>query len=185
MAKVGYLRVSSVGQSLESQRDRLEEAGADTLFEEKKSGADTKRPKLAECLRYVRKGDVLMVTKLDRLARSVSHLCSIREELEEKGVELQVLDLGLDTSTATGKLMFTLLGAIAEFELTLRSERQQDGIKAAQKRGVKFGRRAKLTDDQVQEIREKRASGILIKDLMKEYGLSKSSVYEYLKVEPG
>ena len=104
MALIGYARVSSVGQSLDVQRDKL--SHCEKVFEEKKSGASGKRPRLEACLEYVRAGDSLVITRLDRLARSTLHLCQIADELQRKGVYLQVIDQNIDTSNATGRLLF-------------------------------------------------------------------------------
>jgi len=109
MAKVGYARVSSVGQSLGVQREKL--SACEKLFEEKRSGTTDARPMLKQCLNYVREGDVLIVSRIDRLARSTLHLCQIAENLREKGVDLVVLDQNIDTSDATGRLLFNMLGA--------------------------------------------------------------------------
>src|SRR5580698_8534621 len=121
MARVGYARVSSRDQSLDVQREKLSDC--DRLYEEKHSASSSARPELARALEYVREGDSLVVTKIDRLARSVSHLCNIAAELERKGVALCVLDQAIDTSVATGRLLFHMLGAIAEFELAIRADR--------------------------------------------------------------
>src|ERR687893_711860 len=139
MARVGYARVSSSGQSLEVQLDKLKHC--DKIYQEKKSGASGKRPRLKACLEYIREGDMLVVTRLDRLARSTLHLCQIAAELQRKGVHLQVLDQQLNTGDATGRLLFHMLGAIAQFETELRADRQREGIAHAQARGTVFGRR--------------------------------------------
>src|SRR5262245_5895686 len=110
MALVGYARVSSGGQSLAVQLDKLQHC--DKLYQEKKSGVAGKRPRLEACLEYVREGDTLVVTRLDRLARSTLHLCQIAVELQRKQVNLQVLDQNIDTGDATGRLLFHMLGAI-------------------------------------------------------------------------
>src|SRR6266850_2258327 len=178
MARVGYARVSSVGQSLGVQREKLQHC--DKLFQETYGGTAGPRPQLRACLDYVRKGDTLVVTRLDRLARSTFHLCQIAETLARKQVHLHVLDQHIDTSDATGRLLFHMLGAIAQFETELRAERQMDGIRKARARGVHFGRKKKLTPQQVTELRQRRADGALIKTLMHDYGLSKVSVYRYL-----
>jgi len=178
MALVGYARVSSVGQSLEVQLDKLK--GCHKIFQEKKSGASGKRPRLEACLEYVREGDMLVVTRLDRLARSTLHLCQIADELERKQVNLQVIDQNINTNDATGRLLFNMLGAIAQFETEIRAERQMDGIQKAKERGVKFGKSKKLNQEQVIELQRRRKEGVLIKTLMKDYDLSKSSVYRYL-----
>lgn len=178
MALVGYARVSSVGQSLEIQLDKL--SHCERIFQEKKSAAGGQRPRLAACLEFVREGDVLVVTRLDRLARSTLHLCQIAEELTRKGVNLQVLDQSINTGDATGRLLFNMLGAIAQFETELRAERQSDGIRKAKEQGVKFGAQPKLTQAQIEQLRQRRQSGELIKSLMADYRLSKASVYRYL-----
>lgn len=179
MAQVGYARVSSVGQSLAVQLDKLQHC--DKIFQETISGAAGKRPRLEACLEYVREGDTLVVTRLDRLARSTLHLCQIAAELARKQVRLQVLDQHLDTSDATGRLLFHMLGAIAQFETELRAERQMDGIQKARSRGVHLGRKKRLTTQQSAELRSQRAQGVLIRTLMREYHLSKASVYRYLR----
>lgn len=181
MAVVGYARVSSVGQSLDVQLDKLKHC--DKIFKEKRSGVSNKRPRLKACLEYVREGDTLVVTRLDRFARSTLHLCQLAEQLQKKRVNLQVLDQSIDTGDATGRLLFNMLGAIAQFETEIRAERQMDGIQNAKARGVKFGRKKQLTQSQCSELRQKRADGVLIKTLMEEYNLSKASVYRYLGQE--
>ena len=178
MALVGYARVSSVGQSLDIQLEKLEHC--DKIFQEKKSGASGTRPRLHDCLEYVREGDSLVVTRLDRLARSTLHLCQIADELARKGVHLQVLDQNIDTSDATGRLLFNMLGAISQFETEIRAERQIDGIQQAKERGVHFGPKKKLTPEQVLELQRRREQGALIKTLMHDYSISKVSVYRYL-----
>ena len=185
MAKIGYARVSSTGQSLEIQLSKLTAYGCTEpdgqIFQEKKSGTNTNnRPQLQECLRHVRKGDTLVITKLDRLARSTLDLTQIAEDLKTRGVELVVIDQNIDTSTPTGKLLFNMLASIAEFENDIRRERQSDGIAKAKDHGVKFGAKAKLSDQQLSEMKLKRGNGILVKDIMSEYGLSKASVYRLL-----
>ena len=178
MALVGYARVSSVGQRLDVQLDKLKHC--DKIFQEQTSGASGQRPWLRTCLEYVREGDTLVVTRLDRLARSTLHLCQIAEALARKQVGLHVLDQQIDTSDATGRLLFHMLGAIAQFETEIRAERQMDGIQKAKERGVHFGRKKTLTPAQVTELRHRRVHGDLIKTLMQDYGLSKASIYRYL-----
>jgi DNA invertase Pin-like site-specific DNA recombinase len=117
---------------------------------------------------------------LDRLARSTYHLTRIAHDLKETGVGLKVLDQAIDTTTVTGKLLFDMLSAIAEFETSIRKERQLEGINLAKSRGVQFGRKAKLNVDQIAEMKRQRKDGVLIKDLMAEYELSKASVYRLL-----
>lgn len=178
MAIVGYARVSSLGQSLEVQVDKFTEVGVDEIFKEKLSGVDVNRPRLIECLKYLRKGDTLLVTRIDRLARSTNHLHKIVSDLTERGVAFKVLDQpNIETVTSTGKLMFAVLAAIAEFENDIRSERQMDGIRKAKQNGVKFGRKVVMTDDVRGQIIDMRARGMLIKNIMQVTDLSKASVY--------
>lgn len=180
MAVIGYARVSSVGQSLQVQIDCLNAHGCEKIYREKKSGTTTNRPELKNCMGYVREGDVLVITKLDRLARSTLDLHKLVDKLTTKGVGFKVLDQSIDTTTKEGRLMFSMLAAVAEFETALRKERQLDGIARAKREGVQFGRKPTLTPAQVAEMRSKRADGVLIKGLMSEYGLSKASVYRLL-----
>jgi DNA invertase Pin-like site-specific DNA recombinase len=185
MAIVGYARVSDSDQSLAIQLDQLTQSGCTKIFQEKKSGTKdnhSKRDQLQACLDYVREGDVLVVTRLDRLGRSTLHLCQISALLESKGVALRVLEQNIDTTTATGKLMFNMLATIAEFETSIRADRQREGIAKAKSNGVQFGREMALSQEQVTELKIKREQGIKIKDLMKEYKLSKATIYRYLKV---
>ena len=180
MATIGYARVSSVGQNLEVQLAKL--THCDKIFQEKASATSSQQPRLKGCLEYVREGDTLVVTRLDRLARSTLHLCQIAAALECKRVNLLVVDQTIDTSDATGRLLFHMLGAIAQFETEIRAERQMEGILKAKQRGVKFGRRKTLTSTQIAELHQRREQGVLIKTLMTDFRLSKSSVYRYLSV---
>ena len=131
-------------------------------------------------MEYVREGDTLVVSRLDRLARSTLHLCQIADLLKRKNVALQVIDQSIDTSDATGRLLFNMLGAIAEFETEIRSERQLDGIQKAKELGVHFGRTKLLSPVQITELHLKREQGTLIKVLMKEFARSSASIYRYL-----
>jgi DNA invertase Pin-like site-specific DNA recombinase len=181
MTLIGYARVSSVGQSLEIQQDKLKHCAK--LFEEKGSGTSDKRPRLKACLEYVREGDIVVVTHLDRLARSTLHLCQIAEELKRKGVDLQVLDQQISTTDATGRLLFNMLGAIAQFETEIRAERQMDSIEKAKARGVAFGRHKTLTPPQIIKLQAKRQEGTTISSLIKEFNISKATIYRYLAQE--
>lgn len=181
MAIIGYARVSSTGQKLDVQLEKLQAAKVDKLYQEKITGTNSSRPEFKACLDYVREGDTLMVTKLDRLARSTLDLCSIAKRLETKGVMLKVIDQNLDTTTSTGRLMFNMLATIAQFETEIRAERQMDGIKKAKANGVRFGKSKRLTNQQAIELKAKRDRGLLIKDLMREYQIGRRTVYDYLE----
>lgn len=179
--KIGYARVSSRGQSLELQLGKLRAAGCEKIFEEKRSGGKgTSRPELQNALEYVREGDSLYVTKLDRLARSMGDLHAIAATLSRKGVDFIVIDQAIDTTTATGRLTFHLLGAIAEFERDLITERRDEGIEEALKNGVKFGRRPSLSDEDKTRLREDHQSGIGWRELSERYGVSKATVFRVI-----
>ena len=138
---IGYARVSTTDQSLDTQVKQLQDAGIDKLYQEKISGVKRDRPKLNDLLDFVREGDTVVVTKLDRIARSTKHLLEIVEILQDRGVTFKVLNIALDTSTPTGKLMLTMLGAIATFEREMMLERQAEGIARAKSEGRYKGRK--------------------------------------------
>ena len=180
MAIVGYARVSTIGQKLDIQRNKLKEYGCEEIFEDQHTGTTADRPALKSCRQYLRKGDSLVITKLDRLARSTFHLTQIAEELKTKQVDLVVLDQNIDTSTSTGKLLFNMLAAIAEFETEIRKERQMEGIAKAKEKGTQFGRKAKLNQEQIELLKQDRSNGFSIKKLMEKYTASRATVYRYL-----
>ena len=140
--RIGYARTSTTDQKagLEAQLRDLKAAGCTKIFREELSSVAARRPQLDAALEWVREGDILIVTKLDRLARSVSDMVAITEALKKKGVALRILAMNLDTSTPTGKLMVNLLGSIAEFERELMLERQREGIAKAKAEGKYAGR---------------------------------------------
>lgn len=179
---VGYARVSSVGQSLEIQQDKLRAAGCTRLFMEKRSGRQVdNRPEFQACLAYLREGDQLVVTRLDRMARSVLDLAKVAEKLKVKNVALRVLDQSLDTRTSEGRLMFSLLGAFAEFENDIRKERQSDGIAKARQKGVKFGRKKLFSEEQRERIRVLRETeNYTVPALAQRFGCGVASIYRAL-----
>jgi len=182
--KIGYARVSSQGQSLDTQIEKLEAFGCEKVFQEKRSGASrSKREAVNAALEYCREGDVLVITKLDRLARSMFDLQDITKTLEHKGVDFIVLDQKIDTTTPTGRLTFHLLGAVAEFERDLIAERQNEGIEKAKNKGVRFGRQNKLNPKQVEELRAAYRAGETRQELMKHFDISKSTFYRLCQVE--
>ena len=158
----------------------MQHAGCERIYQEKQSGTTDKRPELQRCLDFVRERDVLLVTKLDRLARSMAHFWAIDTLLKKKEVLLKVLDQEIDTTTSHGKMLFGMLAVFAQFENDLRKERQMDGIRKAQASGVQFGRVHTLTPAQVAHLHQQRAQGALIRELMAQYHLGKSSIYRYL-----
>jgi DNA invertase Pin-like site-specific DNA recombinase len=182
MSIVGYGRVSSTGQSLDVQIEKLTNYGCDKLFTEKKSGTTVEqRTEFKNCLNYLREGDTLVVTRLDRLCRSINDLTRISEELKTNGITLVVIEQSIDTSTSTGRLLFNMLGCIGEFENEIRKERQMDGIRKSLENGVKFGRKSKLTEEQIKQLKVDKENGIDIKTLQSMYGISRDSVYRLLR----
>ena len=154
---VGYARTSTIEQvaGFEAQDRELKAAGAEKLFAEQVSSVED-RPQLEAALDFVREGDVFVVTKLDRLARSVANMLEIVARLDRKGVALRILNLGLDTSTPTGKLMLTVMGGVAEFERTMMLERQLEGITKAKQEGRYKGRKptARVKVDEARTLKQ-------------------------------
>ena len=179
--RVGYARVSSLGQKLDVQLDKLSDC--DRIFHEKVSAGSTNlRLELQKALDFVRDDDVFVVTKLDRLARSVIDLSIIVQRLEEKKVDLVVLDQGIDTTTIYGRLQFNILASIGEFERGLIRERSREGREKAIERGVQFGAKAKLCkEDIAQLVEDFEAPGCSKVDIAEHYGISRSSVYRLHK----
>lgn len=175
---IGYAHASSTGQNHATQIERLKAHGCEKIYEEKQSGLDKDRPQLARALDKVREGDVLVVTKLDRLARSASHLHQIVDALASEGAGLRVLDdSGIDTSSRSGKLLFGILASFAEFETAIRKERQMEGIARAKAEG-RTGGRPKTVDEL--EIRRLRAEGLAVPQIVKQTGTSRAAVYRAL-----
>lgn len=179
---VGYARTSTLDQiaGLDAQLRDLTQAGCSKVFQEQVSSVDTKRPELERVLEYVREGDTLVVTKLDRLARSMANLMDIMGKLNKKGVSLKVLALNLDTSTPTGKLMLNMLGSIAEFERDLMLERQREGIAKAKAEG-KYQGRAPTARRKADDIKRLKAEGKTADAIAAELGIGRSSVFRVLR----
>lgn len=176
---VGYARVSSVGQSLELQLEALNAIGCDKVFSEKRSGTSTDgREALADALDFVREGDTLVVTRLDRLARSMADLYSILERLTKKGVAFKCIQQsGVDTDSSTGRLMLGILGAVAAFETDLRKERQREGIEKAKANGVYKGRKPTVDLAAVRELKDQ---GIRPTEIARRLKIGRASVYRAL-----
>lgn len=179
---VGYARTSTLDQKagLEAQQRDLSNIGCEEIFTEQVSSVDVaKREKLEEAMKFVRKGDVLVVTKLDRLARSVAHLIKITERLEAKGVALRILDGAIDTSTANGRLMLNMLTSIAQFEREIMLERQREGIAKAKADGKYKGRKptAMAKADEVMKLARE---GMPPLKIAKALSIGKSSVYRII-----
>jgi DNA invertase Pin-like site-specific DNA recombinase len=180
--QIGYARSSTVDQEagFQAQIKSLKAAGCDKVFAEKVSSV-AERTQLEAALEYARESDILVVTTLDRLARSVSHLVAIGGRLETKGVALKVLDQAIDTSTCTGRLMFNMLGAIAQFERELMLERQREGIAKAKAEG-KYRGRAPTARAKASEVRRQHGEGIGPTEIAKRLGISRASVYRVLNL---
>ncbi|PBB23342.1 MULTISPECIES: recombinase family protein [unclassified Mesorhizobium] len=179
---IGYARTSTVEQEagLEAQVRDLEAAGCDKLFQEQRSSVDAKRVKLDAAIEFAREGDVLVVTKLDRLARSVGNLVDIQRQLEAKGVTLRILAINLDTATPTGKLMVNMLGSVAQFERELMLERQREGIAKAKGEG-KYKGRAPTAQRQAKEIIRLKMEGVKVPEIVTTLGVSRASIFRILK----
>jgi len=174
---VGYARVSTDGQTLDAQQAALREAGAEQIFSEKISGAVTERKALARAIAALGPGDILLVTRLDRLARSTRDLLNVLDAIATAGAGFKSLaDAWADTTTAHGRLMLTVLGGLAEFERELIRARTDEGRKRAQARGVRFGRKLKLTPHQRQEALARRAAGEALVDIARSYAVSHSTI---------
>jgi DNA invertase Pin-like site-specific DNA recombinase len=180
---VGYARVSSAGQSLDVQLDKLNAAGCTRIYSEKRSGKQADgRPELQACLQFLREGDTLVISRLDRMARSVLDLAKIADLLKKKGVALRVVDQAIDTGTPEGKLMFSLLSGFAEFENDIRAERQADGIAKAKEKGVAFGRKRALTEEQCVRIRTLRQEEkFSVPQLAERFNVGVATVYRALQ----
>ena len=177
MAAIGYARVSSDGQSLEGQQEALKAAGCTKVYAEKISGAVTDRKALAHAIAALSKGDTLVVTRLDRLARSTKDLLNTLDTVAKAGATFKSLgDPWADTTTAHGKLMLTVLGGLAEFERSLIRERCADGIKRAKARGDHLGRPAKLTRHQKQEALARRNTGEPVAEIARTFGVHHSTI---------
>jgi DNA invertase Pin-like site-specific DNA recombinase len=177
---VGYARTSTVEQTagLQDQVDALTRTACEKLFTEQTSSIG-QRQELLRAIEFVREGDVLIVTKLDRLARSVGHLCELVRTLEQKKVALRILDMGLDTATTTGRLMLNLLGSIAQFEREVMLERQRVGIAKAKAEGKYKGRKptARRKTPEIQRLKE---AGLSPSVIARQLGISRASVYRVL-----
>jgi DNA invertase Pin-like site-specific DNA recombinase len=177
---IGYARTSTVEQAagLVAQRRDLLASGCEEVFEEQVSSVQ-RRDELEKVLRFIRKGDTLVVTKLDRLARSVPDLVKITQRLEEKGASLRILDMNLDTSTPTGRLMLNLVGSIAQFEREIMLERQREGVSKAKSEG-KYKGRAATARAKADEVLALRKQGKGATEIAALTGIGRASVYRII-----
>ncbi|MFU8864645.1 MAG: recombinase family protein [Rhodobacterales bacterium] len=182
MQLVGYARTSTLDQTagIEAQERDLLALGCTKLFREQVSSVDVpERKQLAEALAYLREGDVLVVTKLDRLARSVRHLLDVLKTITDKGASLRIIGLGIDTATPTGRLMLNLLGSVAEFERDIMLERQREGIAKAKAAGKYKGRKP-TAQAKAAEVMELHKAGVGASEIARQVGIGRASVYRIL-----
>jgi len=177
MTTIGYARVSTDGQTLDAQQAALRNAGCERVFSKNESGAKTYRQQLAKAIAALADGDTLVVTKLDRLARSTRDLLNVLDAIAKAGATFKSLgDPWADTTTPHGRLMLTVLGGLAEFERHLILARTTEGRKRAQERGVRFGRKSKLTTHQRQEAIARREAGEALAEIGRSYNVSHSTI---------
>ncbi len=177
--KVGYARVSSVDQNLDVQLETLKSTGCEKIYQEKVSVTSTQgRDKLKECIEFVREGDELVITRIDRLARSVLDLQLIVKELSDKGVNLSATEQPISTKDATSKCFLDMLGVFAELETNLRKERQNEGILRAKEKGVYKGRKSSIDVDMIKELK---SSGLGASAIANQMNIHRDSVYRVLK----
>lgn len=179
--RIGYARVSTIDQNLDRQIDALKDAGCEKIFAEKASGRSKNRPELQRMIEYMRQGDQVIVVKLDRIGRNTKNLIELSEQFESAGVDFISLGDSIDTSTATGRLFFSVLAAIAQFEADLNRERTMEGLEAARRRG-NTGGRPRIDPEMVDRaLRMYRAKTFCIREITQATGLSKASIYRYVK----
>jgi DNA invertase Pin-like site-specific DNA recombinase len=177
--KRGYARVSRKDQNLSLQLDALNAAGCERMYADKLSGARDDRPELQRCIEDLKAGDVLVVWRLDRLGRSLQHLLTTVEDLAARGIGFESLHDKIDTTNATGKLVFHILAALAEFERALTIERIEAGLTSAKARGTKLGRKAAITEERATAIRSLIASGMSVSQVARSVGVSRATLYRY------
>jgi DNA invertase Pin-like site-specific DNA recombinase len=181
--KYDYARVSTEHQNPAMQLAALKKAGCKTVFKDEVTGAHVKRPTLNRCLKTLKTGDTLIVWKLDRLGRSLRDLITMLDGFKQKRVKFRSLTEAIDTETLTGRAMWQMIGMLAELEHSLIAERTRAGVKAAQKRGVKFGRKAKLTPDRLYHARKLIEQGTRPTDAAKIIGIGRTTLYSALQRE--
>ena len=179
-SKIGYCRVSTTAQNMTAQLEVLNKAGCQEIFKEKVSGSSADRPELRKLLDYIRKGDTVTVTKLDRLARSTKDLLNIAEEIKKKGADFEVLNINLDTKSPTGQLMLTMLAAIAEFEKGIMLERQREGIDIAKEDGKYKGRKP-IEETKLQQVQTLVENGISVSKAVSEVGIGRRTYYKAIE----
>ena len=180
---IGYALVSTDEQSLDLQLDALKSAGCRRIFTDKVSTTRAEHPGLANAVSHLRHGDVLVIRKLDRLGRSLRDLIHMLDDFKQEGIKFRSLTEAIDTETPTGRAMWQMIGVLAELERSLIVERTRAGVKAAQKRGVKFGRKSKLSPDRLAHARRMINHGTTATDAAKIIGVGRATLYRALQRE--
>jgi len=179
--KIGYARVSTSSQDTALQIDALKVAGCETIYEEKESGSKKDREELKQCLKSLRKDDILIVWKLDRLGRSLQNLLEIINDLDKREIGFKSLTESIDTTTSTGKLIFNIFGSLAEFERSLIRDRVNAGLEVARKKGRIGGRPTALDQKQKEMAITMFIGGALKSDIAKHFGVTRQTIYTILK----
>ena len=177
---IGYARVSTDEQNLSLQRDELEKAGCEQIYTDTVSGTKARRPGLEQAFSHLRRGDTLVVWRLDRLGRSLRHLIDTVTDLQDKGIGFKSLQESIDTTTSGGKLVFHIFGALAEFEREIIKERTLAGLQAARARGRRGGPKRKLTDEQMQMAKTLYDTRMPVDEICKMLGISRATFYRYV-----
>jgi DNA invertase Pin-like site-specific DNA recombinase len=178
--RIGYARVSTSDQDTSIQIEQLQTAGCDRIFHEKASGSSQNRTQLNEMLNFIRKGDTLVITRIDRLARSLRDLQNLVYDFQQKGIAIKATEQPIDTNTAAGKAFLNMLGVFAEFETNIRKERQMEGIAKAKTKGVYKGRKP-ISEDMRNEVVRLHNDGVKKAEIIQLLGVGRTSVYNTLK----
>ena len=182
--KIGYARVSTADQSLNLQYDALRAAGCECIFEDRISGKTRKRPGLLDMFRTLNRGDTLVVWRLDRIGRNFRHLVDIAEELRQREINLVSLSEGIDTSSNLGEVIFRLMSVFSDFERNVIVERTVAGLAAAKARGVKLGRRQKLSADEINEAWHLVNSNIPLETVAHRFNVGRATLFRYFSARP-
>lgn len=187
MARIGYMRVSTKDQNTDGQEDDLVKAGVskENIYRDKLSGKNTNRPELKACLKALREGDTLVITRLSRLCRSLGDLIAIMDSLNAKGVSLEVIhQKDVDMNTSTGKLLRSILGAVDEFQRDIIVENTREGLAAARARGRVGGRKPEVSESKARKMKEARANGDSVSQIARDFNVSRATVYRHLGEKP-
>lgn len=180
MSKIGYARVSTKDQNLDSQIDVLKNHGCERIFSEKVSGRKYRRTELDKCLDYMREGDTLVLTKLDRLGRTTKQLIELSQHLEDQGIDLEIIDMNINTKDAMGKMFFTMMSAFAELEANLLNERTKKGLASARARGRSGGRPKTSKDKEKMVLSLYDSKQYTINEILKMANISKGTLYRII-----